>query len=120
MTSEEFAKVYEEYSQDARSTVLWKFKGNQEMADDALQAASVYILERLERFKTITKSYFVQLVLNNARMIARADTRRYMRVLPQGLSADLEVTEKQLIKARSGRKHDPNSRYDEENTGFED
>lgn len=118
MTQDEFIKIFEQCKRSAMNVVIWRF-GNRSLAEDALQAAAVYILTRLERFKQITESYFIQLVVNNARMIKRAQTRQYMRVLPQGQGHQLEIVEEQELEKEKGRKYDPNSRPDEDNGTFE-
>jgi hypothetical protein len=71
-------------------------------AEDALQNATIYVLENLERFPELTPSYFKQLVLNNARMIARSENARAAnREHGVGDSGDLaDVEEADSIKKR--------------------
>lgn len=118
MTSQEFASVYEAYSDAARKVVMWKFRGNQFLADEAVQAASEYFLMRLSRLEKITESFFIRHVLNKAQDITKMQTRQYMRVLPQGIGRDLEIVEEQELEKHIGRKFDPNSRYDEDNQAY--
>lgn len=120
MTADEFAGVYEQYADAARKVVMWKFRGNQYLADEAVQAAAEYFLLRLDRYATITESFFIRHVLNKAQDITKMQTRQYMRVLPQGIGRDLEIVEEQELEKRIGRKFDPNSRYDEDNQAYND
>ena len=113
MTSEEFAKVYEEYADSARKVVMWKFRGDRALADDALQAAAEYLLIRLAKFDKITESFFIRHVLNKAQDLSKMNTRQYMRVLPMGNGRDLEAMEEEVLEQRSGRAFDPNSLTDE-------
>jgi DNA-directed RNA polymerase specialized sigma24 family protein len=49
------------------------------VAEDAVQAAVVYCLKYRARFDRLTPSYFIQLAVNNARMIRRTEDRRRRR-----------------------------------------
>lgn len=104
MKRDQFAKLFEEYQGDAKRVLLAKFQGNAALADDAVQNAAVYVLENLGRFKTLTKSYFLQLAVNRARNVRRGETRQQMRVTSVGGSQELLEVEMATETARRGRK----------------
>lgn len=118
MTQEEFVELYEQYQKPALSVMMSKFQGNRDLAEDALQDATEYLLGRLDTLNRLTEAYFVRCCVDRAKNIERGRTRWYMRVLPQGLSHDLEIVEEQELEKRLGRKYDPNSRYDSNNAGY--
>lgn len=113
MNQEDFNKLFEQYQKPALNVVMWRFNNNRDLADDAVQSATEYLLGRLDTLDELTESYFIQLVVNRARNIKRGRTRQYMRVLPQGHGHDLDAVEEQEWEKRYGRAYDPNSRLDE-------
>jgi DNA-directed RNA polymerase specialized sigma24 family protein len=102
LTREEFAKVYDQCRASALKIAISKARVTPDEAEDALQNATIYVLENLERFPELTPSYFKQLVLNNARMIARSENARAAnREHGVGDSGDLaDVEEADTIKKR--------------------
>jgi len=107
MTRDQFSKLLEEYQGDARRVLLDKFQGNAALADDAIQNAAVYVLENIGRFKTLTKSYFIQLSVSRAKNGLRGEKRQHNRVTPVGGSQDLAQVEEIDAKFRMGRKYWP-------------
>lgn len=103
MTRDQFAKAFEQYQGAARGAILSKFGGDHALADDAVQNAAVYVIGRIGRFKQLTRSYFVQLAVNNARMIRRGETRQQMRVSSEGGHEDLVRLEAAAEQRRRGR-----------------
>jgi len=91
---------------------MWKFERNEALADDAVQNAAEYLWRTKDRRTNITQAYFIRCCVDRAKNIKRGQTRQYMRVLPVGLSKELEVVEEQELEKRLGRKYDPNSRDD--------
>lgn len=107
MIRDQFAKLFETYQEDARRVLLDKFQGNAALADDAVQNAAVYVLENIGRFKTLTKSYFIQLAVSRAKNGLRSEKRQHNRVTPVGDSQTLAQVEEIDAKFRVGRKYWP-------------
>lgn len=103
MRRDQFAKLCELYQSDARKVILDKYQGDHALADDAVQAAALYVLENIGRFKQLTKSYFIQLAVNRARNARRGETRQQMRVVSVGGPADLLQVEYVAEGTRRGR-----------------
>ncbi len=102
MNRDDFAKVFEQYQEDARRAVLGKFGGDAALAADAVQEAALYVLEHLGRFKKLTRSYLVQLAINRARNIRRGETRQQMRVTSIGGEQELLIAEEIAESKRRG------------------
>lgn len=103
MTRSQFAKLFEEYQEEARRVLLDKFQSNAALADDAVQDAAVYVLENVGRFKTLTKSYFIQLAVSRAMNGLRGEGRRQKRTVSVGHAEDLVNLEHQVEVKRRGR-----------------
>jgi DNA-directed RNA polymerase specialized sigma24 family protein len=107
VTREDFEKVYEaSYTKalNAARRIAW------EHAEDAVADAAVYLTENLERFQTITSSYFIQKCVNRARDIRRNQHPETMHYV--GLESELSLQEEKELERQLGRAFTPGKRND--------
>jgi DNA-directed RNA polymerase specialized sigma24 family protein len=103
MNAEQFGKLMDEFHADAVNVVAERFH-SRDIAEDAVQNAALYCLENLERFQKITRSYFIQLAMNNGKMVKRGDSRREQRLMGAGGTPELAVIEEEQFEKELGRK----------------
>lgn len=65
MTSEEFGTFYEKHVGRITTFLAVRFR-DEELAQDAVQQAALYVMERLAKYQVLTPSYFRQLAYNRA------------------------------------------------------
>jgi hypothetical protein len=76
VTSSEFEKVYEQSYQKALDAVYASGIKSKTVAEDAVQNAAVYFLERLDSYTQITPSLFIQMVVGRAKNTLRDHNNR--------------------------------------------
>lgn len=103
MTRDQFSKLFEEYQEDAVNVVAGRFK-SRDIAEEAVQNAALYVMENLERFERMTKSYFIQLAISRAKNEKRGNARREERLMSAGGVNELAVIEEEMFEKESGRK----------------
>lgn len=119
MDAGQFKKVMEKHYDDAVNVVTERFsppRGDRSpeaqaarerarsIAEEAVQNAAVYLLENLERFDRLTKSYFIQLAVSRAKNEKRGGSRREQRLMSAGLTPELAVIEEETFEKEAGRK----------------
>jgi len=65
VTADEFGSIYEQLAPPTITFLAVRFQ-DEDVAQDAVQQAALYLMERLDRYDTITPSYFKQLSTNRA------------------------------------------------------
>jgi DNA-directed RNA polymerase specialized sigma24 family protein len=100
----QFEKIVADVYEDAVACVRTVMYLPQDKAEEAVQDATVYCLERLDRFEEITPSYFKQLCINRAKDFQKKQSRQYRAVLPIGDSGDVVRGEQVAEARRRGRK----------------
>lgn len=78
LSREEFEKVYVTLYPKALA-ILMRAGLTKDRAEEAVQNASVYILQRIEKgtLDQLTPSYWLQCCANNGKMVQRGERRRY-------------------------------------------
>lgn len=95
MTTTDFEKLYESIRGKAVAAAV-RVCGSQDAAEDAVQDAAVYCLERIaaQPEATFTASYFVQLAVNRAKDGVKPTMGRNKYLVSVGGQAELEQQER--------------------------
>jgi DNA-directed RNA polymerase specialized sigma24 family protein len=102
--AEDFGRLYEDIRNDAVRTVRAVLDLARDQAEEGVQDAAMYVLTHLDRFQTITPSYFKQLCVSRGKDFLRKEGRQHDRVAPVGGKEEVEAAEHAAEAQRRGRR----------------